>query len=162
MVTDDMKSLIGILQDESLSLADFQEYRLLATGTSLLRAYSMLLTDNTFELEAMVHSHLKRIDATDEGVAQRRETLAGPGTLRPYQALATGAGRDKNGPYMALALVHADSQVAEGNVDLLRRRIEEGSSSVHETPWSDIIDIARLEITSEERLLLAKTQGPNF
>ena len=160
LVTDDMKSLIGTLQDESLSLADFEEFRLLATGMSLLRAYSMLLTDNTFEQEAMIESHLKTIDATDEGLAQRRETLASPGTLRPYQAFATGAGRDKDGPYMALALVHADSQVAEGNVDLLRRRIEEGSSSVYETPWSDIIDIASLEINSEERLLLAKLRGP--
>ena len=28
---------------------------------------------------------------------------------RPYQAFARGAGRDEDGPYMALALVHADS-----------------------------------------------------
>ena len=61
---------------------------------------------------------------------------------------------------VVLALVHADSRPAEENVDLLRRRIEGGSSSVRQTPWSDRIDVASLEIRSEGRLLLAKLRGP--
>ena len=154
-----MKALIDALRDEGPSLADFEEYRLLAAGMSRLGAYSMLLSDNTFGLEAMVESYLERPKAAGEDAAKVRATFAGPGTLRPYQAFATGAGRDEDGPYMALALVHADSGPAEENVELLRRRIEEGSSSRTQKPWSDRIDVANLEVRSEGRLLLAKLRG---
>ena len=158
--TDDMKSLIGALRDESLSLAHFEEYRLLVAGMSQPGAYSMFLTDNTFGLEAMIEGYLKGPDATNEEAAKLRAELEGPGTLRPYQAFATGAGKDDDGPYMALGLVHADSGAAEENVDLLRRRIEDGSSSAYHIPWSDRIDVVSLEIRSEGRLLLAKLRGP--
>ncbi len=158
--TDEMKSLIDAPRDERPSLADFEEYRLLAAGMSRLGAYAMLLSDNTFGLEAMVESYLEWPDATNEEAEEWRVKWAGPGTLRPYLAFAMGAGKDEDGPYMALALVHADSRPAEENVDLLRRRIEEGSSSNHPTPWSDQIDVASLEIRSEDRLLLAKLRGP--
>ena len=159
LATDEMKSLIGALRDEGPSLADFEEYRLLAAGMSRLGAYSMLLSDNTFGLEAMVESYLERPKAAGEDAAKGRATFVGPGTLRPYQAFSTGAGRDEDGPYMALALVHADSGPAEENVELLRRRIEEGSSSRTQKPWSDRIDVANLEVRSEGRLLLAKLRG---
>ena len=158
--TNAMKALIGTLRDEMPSLADFEEYRLLAGGMSQLGAYSMFLSDITYGLEAMVEGYLRRPDATREDAAKRRAAWGGPGTLRPYQAFATGAGKDEDGPYLALVLVHADSGPAEQNVDLLRRRIEEGSSRRYETPWSDQIDIASLEIRSEGRLLLAKLRGP--
>ena len=158
--TDEMKSLIDALRDERPSLADFEEYRLLAAGMSRLGAYAMLLSDNTFGLEAMVESYLEWPDASNDQAAEWRVKWAGPGALRPYLAFAMGAGKDEDGPYMALALVHADSRPAEENVDLLRRRIEKGSSSIHQTPWSDQIDVASLEIQSEDRLLLAKLRGP--
>ena len=158
--TDEMKSLIDALRDERPSLADFEEYRILVAGMSQLGAYSMFLTDNTFGLEASIEGYLKRPDATNEQAAQWRVEWEGPGTLRPYQAYGTGAGKDEVGPYTALALVHANGGPAEENVELLRRRIEEGSSSAYEIPWSDQIDVASLEIRSEGRLLLAKLRGP--
>ena len=157
--TDGMKSVIGALRDERTSLADFEEYRLLATSMSQLGVYSMLLTDNTFGLEASIESYLESWRAAGEDAKEVRATFTGPGTLRPYQAFATGAGKGEHGPYMALALVHANSGLAEENVELLRRRIEEGSSSAFQAPWSDIIDVASLEIRSEGRLLLAKLRG---
>ena len=62
-----MKALIDALRDEGPSLADFEEYRLLAAGMSRLGAYSMLLSDNTFGLEAMVESYLERPKAAESG-----------------------------------------------------------------------------------------------
>ena len=56
-------------------------------------------------------------------------------------------------------LVHADGASAEKNVGLLRRIIEEGSSRVFDVPWSEFIDLGRLEINTEGRLLLAKLRG---
>ena len=89
-----------------------------------------------------------------------KEELAEVGPwLRAYEAYATGAGKDGNGPYMALVLVHADGASAEENVGLLRRIIEEGSSRLFDVPWSEVIDVGRLEINAEGRLLLAKLRG---
>ena len=102
--TDEMKSMIDALRDERPSLADSEEYQLLAAGMSQLGAYSMLLTDNTFGLEAMVESYLERPDATNEEAEAARAEWEGPGTLRPYLAFAMGAGKDEDGPYMALVL----------------------------------------------------------
>jgi hypothetical protein len=65
---------------------------------------------------------------------------------------------------MALALAHADAASAEENVGLLRRIIEEGSSTFYGNPWSDQIDVETLEIKSDERLLLGKlrTKSASF
>ena len=88
-----------------------------------------------------------------------KQSLAESGPrLRPYEAYATGAGKNENGGYMALVLVHADDASAEENAGLLRRRIEEGSSA-YGVPWSDSIDVDTLEIKAEGRLLLAKLKG---
>ena len=158
--TDEMKSLIDAHGDDTPTLADSEEFRLLAAGMSQLGAYTMLLSDSTFGLEASMENYLTWPNATKEQAAKWKVAWAGPGTLRPYLAFAMGTGKDEDGPYMTLALVHADSGSAEENVDLLRRRIEEGNSSASEFLWSDRIDVASLEIRSEGRLLLAKLRGP--
>ena len=59
---------------------------------------------------------------------------------------------------MALVLVHADGASAEENAGLLRRRIEEGSSTYNGL-WSDNIDVGRLEINAEGGVLMAKLRG---
>ena len=137
----DMKALIDANRNEGRSLADVEEFRLLAGGMSRLGAYSMLLSDDVevWGLEA-------------------ESAEAGP-RLRPYDAYAVGAGKDETGPYMALVLVHADDTSAEENVGLLRRTIEEGSSTWYDAPWSDFTDVDRLEIDAEGRVLMAKLRG---
>ena len=54
--------------------------------------------------------------------------------LCPYEAFATGAGKDENGRYMALVLTHAADASAEENVGLLRRIIEEEGSVLYGRP----------------------------
>ena len=99
--------------------------------------------------------------ATGKDVVQaQRELLERGPWLRPYEAFATGAGKDENGHYMALVLVHADDASAEENVGLLRRIIEEEGSVLYDISWSDYIDVERSEIHAEGRALLAKLRGP--
>ncbi len=139
--TSDMKALIDAGLNEGASLADVEEFRLLAGGMSRLGAYTMLLSDD--------------VEVWDTA----NYAAEGGPWLRPYEAFATGAGKDENGHYMALVLVHADDASSEENVGLLRRIIEEEGSVLYDALWSDYIDVERSEIHAEGRVLLAKLRG---
>ncbi len=139
--TSGMEALIDAGLNEGASLADVEEFRLLAGGMSRLGAYTMLLSDDVEVWDAANY------------------TAAGGPWLRPYEAFATGAGKDENGHYMALVLVHADDASAEENVGLLRRIIKEEGSVLYDALWSDYIDVERSEIHAEGRVLLAKLRG---
>ena len=159
--TPEMKEVIGAHLKEVPSLVDVEEFRLLAGGMSRLRAYTMLLSDNVEAWDINVLSKfIMGEDAPQGDIDRMKQQLAESGPqLRPYNAYATGAGKDEEGSYMALVLVHADDASAEENVGLLRKRIEEGSSTSYGNPWSDSIDVDSLEINAEGRLLLAKARG---
>ena len=132
LTSRDMKLLIDTHQGEHRSLADLEEFRLLAEGMSRLGAYSMLMSDLTFSMGEL------REATMDDGQPLSKHQLdqiAKPAPLRPYVSYATGAGHDKDGPYMALVLVHTDGSDAEDNVELLRARIKEGISFFYGTPW---------------------------
>ena len=158
--TSEMQTLIDTHLNEEPSLAEVEEFRLLANAMSQLGAYFMILSDDAevWDISEIVitlvegHHHVD-IDRVRQEIAE-----LGP-WLRPYDAYATGAGKDEDGSYIALALVHADDASAEENVGLLHRRIEEGSSFFWRIPWSDVIDVGRLEIKAEGLLLLAKLRG---
>ena len=160
--TPEMKASIYASLNGIPSLADMEEFRLLAGGMFQLGAYVMFLSDDVeaWELDGLAGLSLGE-GASQGDIEKMRQKLGESGPrLRPYEAYATGAGGNvEDGPYMALVLVHADGASAEENVGLLRRRIEEGSSTVYGVPWSDWIDVDTLEIKAEGRLLLAKLRG---
>ena len=159
--TSDMKVLIDAGLNEGASLADVEEFRLLAGGMSRLGAYTMLLSDDVEVWDADDYYVLLLQDgATGKDVVQAQRELSERGPwLRPYEAFATGAGKDENGHYMALVLVHTADASAEENVGLLRRIIEEEGSVLYDISWSDYIDVDRSEIHAEGRVLLAKFRG---
>ena len=163
----DMEALIDAGLNEGASLADVEEFRLLAGGMSRLGAYTMLLSDDVEVWDAgdyyglLLQDVATRRDVVQEDVVQAQRELSERGPwLRPYEAFATGAGKDENGHYMALVLVHADDASAEENVGLLHRIIEEEGSVLYDISWSDYIDVERSEIHAEGRVLLAKLRGP--
>ena len=160
--TPGMEALIDASLNEGASLADVEEFRLLAGGMSRLGAYTMFLSDDVEVWDTDVYvGLLLQDDFTRKGVVQAQRELSERGPwLRPYEAFATGAGKDENGHYMALVLVHADDASAEENVGLLRRIIEEEGSVLYDISWSDYIDVDRSEIHAKGRALLAKLRGP--
>lgn len=142
METAGMRALIEAGLGERPSLADVESFRLLAVGLARMGAYSVLLSDRT--------------QASGGGDSPFPPEPEGTPVLRPYVALGSGAGVDEQGPYMVLALVHADSGLAEENTVLLRRRIEEARSYIAQQPWARIFDVDRLEVRADGPLLLAK------
>ena len=158
--TGDMEALIGSHRGDRPSLADVVTFRLLANGMSQLGAYAMLLSHETFGLDETVKAVLgEGYDAAPKEQIDKLESAMAGSTplLRAYQAFAVGAGKDDTGPYMALALVHADGKSAEDNTGRLRQRIEEGTGALYGDSWSEVLDDA--DINFEGRLLLAKIRG---
>lgn len=133
--TSGMEGLIDASQGKRPSLADAEEFRLLARGMSALGAYNAWFTD--------------RVDLTkaNDGIDQE---VQGPPLLRPYFAVSIGGGKDDEGSYSALVLVHSDSKLATENVDRLRRRIDASTSSIP-------VDV--IEIRVEGQSLLTKLRG---
>lgn len=154
---DAMELIIDTSQDRVPSLADLGQYQVLADGMAKLGAYSMFLSSRTFDVEWYREWVRGKYGQKQDADALEAGIMSG-GLLRPYVAYGTGAGYEGDGPYMALALVHSSSGDADGNVVLLRERINEGKSVAFKGElWSEIID--SVEIESDGVLLLAKVRG---
>ena len=155
-----MEALIETSVGKRPSLADVEEFRLLAKGMTDLDAYSVLFSDLTLDLEEtlMLIGASLEISSQEllEEIRLQLEHQQQP-LLRSYQVLAAGQGKDDNGLYMALVLVHTDSESAEDNIDLLRQRILETSSLVDGKPWETRVD--SMEIWAHGRVLLARLYG---
>ena len=167
LATDDMEALIDAMQGDTPSLADAEEFRLLGVGMSMLEAYRVMMVDLDFGVDAIVSRFTESGAGEEQKAEMRKKLLGGTEPLRSYLAFATGAGHDDEGPYMALMLVHADEVSAADNVQLLERRIAQGTRGYlgiwanyqHLGPWTERVDLQRSEIRSEGRLLSAKLRG---
>ena len=76
------------------------------------------------------------------------------GPLSGYEVLATGVGRDADGPFIAVAFVYSSSAGAAGDISVFEEVIRSGSSLRGGRQWRDFFPDA--EIWSEGRALLAK------
>jgi hypothetical protein len=154
--TPEMKALIEASLGKRRTLADVEEFRLLANWISKLGAYAVLLSDQTWTLEDILQAYSEGGSSPEKLSHIRQELEEGP-LLRPYQTVAMGGGYDEDGGYMALVLVHADTAAAEENVGLLQWRIQETTRLSDGQPWAERID--SVEISTEGRVLLAKLRG---
>ncbi|MCH8224836.1 MAG: hypothetical protein IIC97_03095 [Chloroflexi bacterium] len=152
-----MRRLIDTSVGRGDSLADVEDFRLLAAGLDELNAYSGILTGQTQSFDEALTVLLADSAFTQEDVARLRARMEEELLLLPYDAFATGAGRDDRGQYMAVVLVHSSEGAAEENVELLRRRIEEAQSLWIGRPWSDFIE--EMDIRSDGVVLLGKLWG---
>ncbi len=156
VATNTIKALIDASLGKQPSLADAEEFRLLVNGMTVLGAYIMYLTDKTQGLNGILKARCGEESQCSE---ELRTQLKGEPVLSPYSAYATGVGKDEDGVYTALVLVHDDAIAAEANVNLLRQRID-AASTLFGTPWADEFDAIRREFRFEGRVLLAKLHRP--
>ena len=132
--TSGMEALIDTSQGHDPSLRDVEEFRLLAQSLDELGVYSAFMTDHKWELEETRQALLLNKDNSPEDL---KKLLDHSPLLRPYQAWATGKGKDNNGHYMFLVLVHANPELATQNATLLPRRIIEATSVYYGYPWRE-------------------------
>jgi len=90
----------------------------------------------------------------DPPVYMKQNHLQLPLLLR-YQAYGWGIGKDDQGKYIALILVHTDETTARENVNILRRRISETwDVDRRNMPYKEVLESE--EIRTDGRALLAK------
>ena len=159
--TSGMEAIIDASYVEIPSLADVEEYALLAEGAAEIHLYSLFLSDQT---QSGVRGFVPA-EAPDQLPALTEYLKNSPSMallLRPYTALALGDGKDDNGVFVAIILVHADKEAARENVVLLGRRVKEVESIQAKVLWEELI--GSVEVRADRRLLLAKlyTDSPLF
>jgi hypothetical protein len=159
--TDGLKEMIDSYDDRIDSLADVEEYKLLADGLAELDVCTAF-----FSTQSQSHSSITEwlqqypsfnYDCPEE-YQRFLESIEETVYLEPYQAFATGAGLDEHGFYMAIVLVNPDEEAARSNATLLEQRINQTESVWRGLQWSDLIE--SMEIQSEGRLTLASLYGP--
>ncbi len=159
--TDGIKEMIDSYEDNIESLVDSDDYQLLAGGLEELDTVTAF-----FSSEPQSESHFKevfqeQIEQLAPEIKERLlEELESDVKLKPYLALATGAGLDDKGYYLAVVLANTDEEAARENVTLLEQRINQakivGGRNAGEK-WSKYIE--SMEIESRGRLTLARLYG---
>ncbi|HEY95757.1 MAG TPA: hypothetical protein G4O15_12560 [Dehalococcoidia bacterium] len=153
-----VETMIDCYNDTAGSLADIDEFKLMAEGLTILDAFSGYMTTGTNSYDE-AQDYLKR-----EGLPAReghydRFTLSLEETplLKPYTAMATGAGLDEDGYYLAIVLVNPDNNTAEENVSLLEERISNTRDIWQGRLWSEMA--TRVTVESQDRLTLVTLYG---
>ena len=153
-----VETMIDCYNNTTGSLADIEEYRLMAQGLSILDTFSGYMTIDTNSYDE-VKDYLRREGLPErEGHEERFNLyLEEVSLLKPYNALATGAGLDEDGYYLAIVLVNPDSNTAKENASILEKRIEDTMDIWRGTLWSEMATYVMVE--SRDRLTLAKLYG---
>jgi hypothetical protein len=120
--------------------------------------YTLLASTSVerFSLEPIA-ARLAGPDAPAEELAAIQSSVAGEVRLRPYEALATGAGFDEGGPYTVLVLQHSSEADAQANVQRLESRIANSVSWIAGEPFAEIVEEATFR--TEGTLLIAKLRS---
>ena len=150
--------MIDCYNDTTGSLADIDEFKLMAEGLSILDAFSAALTSDTIsydDTQAYLDSEgLLEHEGHDE---RFNLSLKEVPLLKPYDALATGAGLDSNGYYLAIVLVNHNGATAKRNASLLEERINKTRHVWRDELWSEMA--TKVTIESQDNLTLAKLYG---
>ncbi|MBA7558702.1 hypothetical protein ES708_00309 [subsurface metagenome] len=161
--TDGIKEMIDSYEGNIPSLADNEDYWLLAGALEELDTVTAF-----FSAESQSQSHIKEVykgmleEPSNERQQLFTEEVERQVRLKPYQALATGAGIDEKGYYLAIALLNPSEELARENATLLEQRINQSKiamawHSQSGDKWSDLIE--SMEIESKGRLTLARLYG---
>lgn len=161
--TDGMKEMIDSYEDNIDSLADKEDYKLLVQGLEELDICCAF-----FSAESQSLSYIREVyrDMFEEPSNEKQELfikeIENAALLKPYQAIATGAGIDDEGYYMAIVLSNSSEGIARENATLLEQRINQSKivwawHSQSGDTWADLIE--SMEIESKGRLTIAKLYG---
>ncbi len=162
--TDGMKEMIDSYEDNSVSLADNEDYKLLAEALEELDTVTAFFSAESQSLGHISEVYQQIIEEPDdnEGPQIFVEEINMEVRLKPYQALATGAGINEKGYYLAIVLLNPSEEVARENATLLEQRINQSKiamawHSQSGDKWSDLIE--SMEIESKGRLTIAELYG---
>ena len=168
--TEGLEDMIDAYEGNIPSLADNEDYKLLAvelekmnTDTALFSAKTMSIT----EFREIFREILEKLE--QEGYDEQLEAFENEPLLKPFSSFVTGAGQDERGSYLVIILLNEDEETAKENSDLLERRLKESIMYPYITnpsndfkKWTDNEAVDGMEIDSEGRFTTAKLYGRVF
>jgi hypothetical protein len=163
--TDGIKEMIDAYSDRIDSLADIQDYQLLAQGLAKLdvcNAFFSMQSQSQSEAMKWQQNYFGPLENNpDPSFSEQRrrflEAVEGSSLLEPYLAYATGAGIDERGYYMVIVLLNPDKATAKSNATLLEKRVRETKEVWRGYDWLEKIEST--DIKSQGQLTLAKLYG---
>jgi hypothetical protein len=162
--TDGMKEMIDSYEDNIESLADNEDYRLLAGALEELDTVTAFFSAESQSVSYISEIYQQIIEDPENNEPRQLfvEEIQRELRLKPYQAFATGAGLDEKGYYLAIVLLNPSKEVAQENATLLEQRINQSKIvwawlSQSGDTWADLIE--NMEIESRGRLTMAKLYG---
>ncbi len=157
--TDGIEEMIDSYEGNIDSLADVEDYQLLAEALAEMDTVTAYFSSESQAQSRVAELYQQVIDDPDNN--ERRQILVEEiqrtPLLKPYQALATGAGIDEQGYFMAIVLLNQSEGVAQENAALLEQRLGQASNVTSMQEWSDLIE--RMTVESQGRLTLARLYG---
>jgi len=158
--TEGIEDMIDSYSDKINSLADIDEYQLIATKLAVLdvfHAYFSMDTNSYSDMTDWLEQSGDMFPIRPEQQERLDEAIYDTALLKPYEAFATGAGLDKYGYFLAIVLLNPDNNAAIQNASLLEKRINETQNVWQGNSWLDWID--DMQIESKGRLTTAKLYG---
>jgi hypothetical protein len=161
--TDGLKEMIDSYKGNIPSLADNEEYKLLAGALEDMGTVTAFFSSDSIsisEFKEMFRDNFEEL--RQKGQEQQVTEFENEPLLKPYLSFATGAGEDEQGTYLVIILMNADKSTARANADLLERRIKESQMTPYiesDQKWTDNNRIESIEINNDGRLTVAKLYG---
>jgi hypothetical protein len=157
--TDGIQEMIDAHDGTIKPLADIEDYRSLAGALAEMDTVTAFFSSESQSQSRVQEVYEDIID--DPANNERRQTLVEeiqrPLLLKPYQAMATGAGIDDKGYFMAIVLMNPSEVVARDNTALLEERLGEAKNVAAMREWSGLIESMEIEV--DGRLTLARLYG---
>ncbi len=156
-----MEEMIDSYAGNIESLADSEDYKHLAGGLAELDTVTAFFSTGPKSQSEFMELNKDQLDQLKPEIKERLlGEIEGEPLLKPYQALATGAGIDKKDFYLAIVLLNADEGTARQNKALLEQRIKQAEivwGSAEGEKWLDYIE--SMDIGSKGRFTTARLYG---
>jgi hypothetical protein len=161
--TEGIESMIDAYAGNVASLADKEEYRLLAAELEKTGAVTAFFSSEVLSLTEFIERTREHLTDVEGSVFEEQDPLGNEPMLKPFSAFVTGAGEDEDGRFMVIILLNPNEETAKANVSLLKARINESEMFPYTTnpdmrniKWTDDDAIESMEITSRGRFTIAK------
>jgi hypothetical protein len=164
--TDGLKEMIDAYEGNIPSLADNEDYKLLAGVLEDMGTVTAFFSSESLSISEFKGAFQERFEELrQKGQEQQVTEFENEPLLKPYLSFASGAGKDEQGAYLLIVLANPDDSTARANMELLEQRINESQMLPYlesDRKWTDGGHVGNMEINSNGRLTVAKLYGPVY
>jgi hypothetical protein len=138
----ELKTMIDASLNNTSSLADIPEYASVAKGLNELGAYVAIIGNDILANGPQTNRDIEK--------------------LKHFSTFGTGYGKDEKGTYITLVLIHENVNDASGNVQILKRHIEQYNIDIQNS--TSRLPINETQISTKGKNLYAKlyTNDPAY